>query len=169
MGKMSNFLQHFNPPTRKGWDRRPPGGGHHHQDFNPPTRKGWDKLEAESPVAVLISIHPPARGGTVTLPRMRHRKCYFNPPTRKGWDPGGQMAAAGHRNFNPPTRKGWDDNLIRSDYAYSKISIHPPARGGTPSTLRMRTPKPFQSTHPQGVGQQKFTKQTSHSIQNQQK
>ena len=49
-------------------------------------------------------------------------------------------------NFNPPTRKGWDS-----------------CAAGISNAL-----EEFQSTHPQGVGQQKFTKRTLHSMQKQQ-
>ena len=55
-----------------------------------------------------ISIHPPARGGTIDILRISFRQIDFNPPTRKGWDSGGLTKPPGTGNFNPPTRKGWD-------------------------------------------------------------
>ena len=70
-------------------------------------------------------------------------------------------------SIHPPARGG--TSIIFTCYQIIKISIHPPARGGTLRTFIKVENYVFQSTHPQGVGQQKFTKQTSHSIQNQQK
>ena len=81
-----------------------------------------------------ISIHPPARGGTVVFAEQISPCSYFNPPTRKGWDHsnhrlsqaeklisihpparGGtgisQVDPKGVGDFNPPTRKGWDSPL----------------------------------------------------------
>ena len=66
---MSSFMgkskTDFNPPTRKGWDLIEMLEEDDEEYFNPPTRKGWD-LEDKAAVeeANLISIHPPARGGT---------------------------------------------------------------------------------------------------------
>ena len=146
--------QHFNPPTRKGWDLcHVQYNKETVKNFNPPTRKGWDgdtvtintnkgQFQSTHPQGVgrkrlvieyrqlLISIHPPARGGT---------SC-----------PGG--GSGDRRDFNPPTRKGWDVHFgavigVRIGFQ----STHPQGVGRTLPTSSCSTDL-FQSTHPQGVG-----------------
>ena len=76
----------FNPPTRKGWDAYNYAFYWYIFDFNPPTRKGWDFFATHERSIVSISIHPPARGGTVWCSLHIQPHYDFNPPTRKGWD-----------------------------------------------------------------------------------
>ena len=102
----------------------------------------------------MISIHPPARGGTVARQLFPPVVTHFNPPTRKGWDRDGvESNIINSADFNPPTRKGWDWSGGSVAAEDGQISIHPPARGGTflfDIFIPLRLA--FQSTHPQGVG-----------------
>ena len=76
--------------------------------IHPPARGGTVRSPVTVVVDAAISIHPPARGGTV-------------PPVERDGDA---------VDFNPPTRKGWDRHC----------------------TMMITKLSPFQSTHPQGVG-----------------
>ena len=71
-----------------------PWPGVENTNFNPPTRKGWDAdvFNVEHLITI-ISIHPPARGGTERLAAERLAQKHFNPPTRKGWDQAGSHVA----------------------------------------------------------------------------
>ena len=199
---MSNFLGQrtpstisIHPPARGGTDNVSFFLCHIGISIHPPARGGTVWFIAIC-TGLEISIHPPARGGTLAESEIATREkfqsthpqgvgprvasapsglCYFNPPTRKGWDaaPTGDDDADQH--FNPPTRKGWDQGFPQC-HPSLRISIHPPARGGTdpvpvgsfPVCISIHPPArggtgvvvggdilvPFQSTHPQGVGRE---------------
>ena len=53
-----------------------------------------------------ISIHPPARGGTVIGGMTRRRMTYFNPPTRKGWDIGDSATVVEYLEFQSTHPQG---------------------------------------------------------------
>ena len=124
-------------------------------NFNPPTRKGWDRRDTAGVTSggVFQSTHPQGVG-LACISSSSSSRAHFNPPTRKGWD----LATALEKdyplsNFNPPTRKGWDRTAQKLVRKQRRISIHPPARGGTAATSKPACVKAtFQSTHPQGVG-----------------
>ena len=54
--------------------------------IHPPARGGTILLDTSAGKVVIISIHPPARGGTSHHPGHAGLGEHFNPPTRKGWD-----------------------------------------------------------------------------------
>ena len=143
----------FNPPTRKGWDllsmpllmqqhrfqsTHPQGVGRHscHAKHRPyvfqsthPQGVGLD-VELQVIGVPEISIHPPARGGTVIM-----------------------SLPAPYTGFQSTHPQGVGPGVQHRNAPLDIISIHPPARGGTFISSVMPDPfKRFQSTHPQGVG-----------------
>ena len=105
-------------------------------DFNPRSRKGFD--EDTDPWAMLktISIHEAAKASTRWNGPLKRRNTYFNPRSRKGFDqvPLEKMIEA--KDFNPRSRKGFDLFYFIGNGYY----------------------KPFQSTKPQRLRQQKHPK-----------
>ena len=73
-----------------------------------PPRGGATRLAYVDPLARLISIHAPARGGDLYAFEFR----------------------LDDRNFNPRPREGGRRRFTRFITIYSRISIHAPARGG---------------------------------------
>ena len=121
-------------------------------NFNPRPREGSDKKDFISGSVMVISIHAPARGATITCsinPSLRH----FNPRPREGSDGCHSLNASGlsisiHAPargatlwvsasltilvyFNPRPREGSDMPPFTIPSAIILISIHAPARGAT--------------------------------------
>ena len=165
----------FNPPTRKGWDwtltksqrprmgfqsTHPQGVGQQGQQLrglllqisiHPPARGGTVQIVLLWGIG-LISIHPPARGGTVGTWTPGSPSSSFQSTHPQGVGPiKTKSLPMTYQNFNPPTRKGWDNQLMANS-TVADISIHPPARGGTHPHEWLWAYHIFQSTHPQGVG-----------------
>ena len=119
--------------------------------IHPPAR-GGTRSGLKFCTVVVISIHPPARGGTEDRDRNIELSKYFNPPTRKGWDrPRSDRPCTGNSiSIHPPARGGTSLSCCTGNA--TGISIHPPARGGTWLLVVGCYAATFQSTHPQGVG-----------------
>ena len=121
----------FNPPTRKGWDSCAAGISNALEEFQSTHPQGVGPAHRAAVLAaLLISIHPPARGGT---------DCVL------------VFQVARLISIHPPARGG--TSHPRPDGHGRRISIHPPARGGTLLLDALKERPVFQSTHPQGVGQ----------------
>ena len=103
------FTNNFNPRTREGCDDMAWLQSYPSLYFNPRTREGCDLRRLPlCPRAVLISIHAPARGATLSKNLQSRQGCYFNPRTREGCDPLHCTWLQNHRDFNPRTREGCD-------------------------------------------------------------
>ena len=143
--------------------------------FNPPARVERDDAATHAHAFVAISIHPPAWGGTRTVPLNKLKQvmqfqstrprgagpgcspdkqspCDFNPPARVGRDGSSAPCSPPCRYFNPPARVGRDDEEM-DKMRTALISIHPPAWGGTRKSCPcMNGYSRFQSTRPRGAG-----------------
>ena len=142
---------HFNPRSREGSDTAEMEAQKMAQHFNPRSREGSDDLLDAVGVAVVISIHAPAKGATApprqagapirfqsTLPRRERPNLHeyinnladFNPRSREGSDQAGERQADRGADFNPRSREGSDYyRMDKQDQA--AISIHAPAKGAT--------------------------------------
>ena len=128
------MLDNLFQSPHKGWDIRLLGDSGALYEFQSTHPQGVGRSKARSQnLSPCISIHPPARGGTLlelsaaaiasvfqsTHPQgvgprasaISWRPQYFNPPTRKGWDAKGSTGSTTSTYFNPPTRKGWDRRI----------------------------------------------------------
>ena len=100
-----------------------------------------------------ISIHPPARGGTLSVRKSALMSSPFQSTHPQGVGPLGETCQGGREqiSIHPPARGG--TSSLPFVPFFSSISIHPPARGGTFAfSAEAHTSTVFQSTHPQGVG-----------------
>ena len=165
---------YFNPRTRVGCDAAFCGCSALKTAFQS-THPHGVRLEGfyNGETDIIISIHAPAWGATVTVTILQPSKINFNPRTRMGCD--GSKAGKRKRggDFNPRTRMGCDflqwklgqKLLLISIHApawgatglgferslRTGISIHAPAWGATSKIHGKDLERGFQSTHPHGV------------------
>ncbi len=146
--------------TRRGarFQSTPPRGGRpadvlvEAQDllgFQSTPPRGGRRSVHRAPRPMVVSIHAPARGATWRRWTGYCSSASFNPRPRAGGD---CLRARGDRrpSFNPRPRAGGD--LVQAGHRRTlSVSIHAPARGATPSSLRVEsTVGMFQSTPPRG-------------------
>ena len=172
---------YFNPPTPCGVGR-----GYdfvtwkYYISIHPP-RAGWDIIFIKDFSAqVLFQSTHPVRGGTSREQPHRHSLRISIHPPRAGWDFCHKKPPKKSDYFNPPTPCGvGPDAGSRTGADASKFQSTHPVRGGTAwprfcnmEILHFNPPTPcgvghtripptsgttsFQSTHPVGVGQQKY-------------
>ena len=117
-----------------------------------PPRGGATRLAYVDPLARLISIHAPARGGDLlrAVPGAAAKSFQSTPP--RGGATGCRGCACPRRSyFNPRPREGGRPVGVVGVHRSVGISIHAPARGGDHSGLdALRQILVFQSTPPRG-------------------
>ena len=80
--------------------------------------------------ALGISIHAPVKGATLFLRQKLLTYCHFNPRSREGSDSQSQMGRCAFEHFNPRSREGSDEEIL-AVRAKAIISIHAPVKGAT--------------------------------------
>ena len=145
--------RNFNPRPREGgrppWRSSGPSRAH---NFNPRPREGGDIDKPPCYVWVRISIHAPARGATLVVPKVKPLFLIsIHAPARGATETSSSRSAGSsifqstpprggrlrspcrgkrRRYFNPRPREG-GDCLVLADRMVGSISIHAPARGAT--------------------------------------
>ncbi len=97
-----------------------------------------------------VSIHAPARGATYNQLASPSTVECFNPRSRTGSDSCQGLQYLVEFRFNPRSRTGSDFLQPSPGHGRSEVSIHAPARGATPGTMRHGLGWTFQSTLPHG-------------------
>ena len=124
----------FNPRPRKGATMPVPSPCPASCRFNPRPRKGGDlKADRSIFIAMLVSIHAPARGATQTV---CVGEVYFqvsiHAPAR-GATRSGLTSMTTITCFNSRPRKGGDVRQL-AEHQLVVVSIHAPTRGGDITT-----------------------------------
>ena len=122
-------------------ERRPPAppGSTPSRNFNPRSREGSDgDRDPESALAVLISIHAPARGATgLVVSDGCHVPISIHAPARGAtYEDTDNVPQADYISIHAPARGATWEPLL--DQLIQTISIHAPARGATPSDRARR-------------------------------
>ena len=106
-------------------------------DFNPRSDERSDGIILALITSILISIHAPTNGATVSGQALMSALQNFNPRSDERSDRQGKAGDVHISDFNPRSDERSDDNANFVAIRF-KISIHAPTNGATHQDVRMR-------------------------------
>ncbi len=121
----------FNPPTLAGWDIDPDMPERYNNIFQSTHPRGVGPQDVLNALFFYnISIHPPSRGGTISVDgACAVDEISIHPPSRGGTNHPAYRAQM--LQFQSTHPRGVGQPVFLSDAQAQLISIHPPSRGGT--------------------------------------